>query len=39
VIKGFPRGILRKPDGGCGIGLGIAIDEERGLLSNSKAGG
>src|SRR6266567_448142 len=38
MIESSSRGILRETYGRSGIGLGIAVDEKRGLFGNSEAG-
>ena len=37
MVEGSARRVLGKADGGCGIGLGVAIDEESRVFSGSKA--
>ena len=39
MVERAPRGIFRKTNGGRGISLGIAIDEERRLFGSGKARG
>jgi len=39
VIEGASRRILGEADGGSGIGLGIAVNEESGLIGGTEAGG
>src|SRR5713226_2276962 len=39
MIESAPGGIFLETDGGRGVGLGIAIDQERGLIGGREASG